>query len=242
MVGDTLSGRWRTGVLEKIRGLISRLFRSKRNVLIGLVALGGILLFAFRERWLLAIGDFLVLQDPLHPADVIHVIAGEDYRTDYAIQLYKQGLGKTLFFTGGWCTIHHYHHGEHGQARSLAQGIPMNAIAFDDSSVTSTYTEAERLKEWMAQSPTLIHSVIVVSDPFHMRRARWAYRRLLGKGVEVQMAPVPFEWTPYRRRWWTDQLSRQYVGEEYEKFVYYILRYQISRGKLRDWLASMDRE
>jgi uncharacterized SAM-binding protein YcdF (DUF218 family) len=173
---------------------------------------------------------------------VIHVIAGDDYRTDYALQLYEQGYGKVLFFTGGWCERHQYHHGEHGKAKALAQGVASHAIAFDDSSVTSTYLEAERLKSWVAHSPTPVRSVIVVSDPFHMRRARWAYRKVLGESIAVQTAPVPFERTPYQRRWWTDQESRRYVQEEYKKLAYYILRYQISRGRFHDWLASKDRE
>jgi len=217
--------------------------KLKKKILISLVALGGILLFIFRERWLLALGDFLVLRDRLHSADVIHVIAGEDYRTDYALRLSKQGYGKMLFFTGGWCRIHGYRHGEHAQERSLAQGIPADAIAFDDSSVTSTYQEAEKLKEWMmARSTTPVRSVIVVSDPFHMRRARWTYRKVLGRNIEVQMAPVPFEETSYRRRWWTDRASRKNVRDEYKKLVYYVFRYQFSRGKVRDWLGSMDRK
>ncbi len=77
-------------------------YYSKLFVFLSLVALGVILVF-FRERWLMRIGDFLYIQDTLAPADVIHVIAGDDYRTDYAIQLYKKGYGKELFFTGGWC-------------------------------------------------------------------------------------------------------------------------------------------
>jgi uncharacterized SAM-binding protein YcdF (DUF218 family) len=222
--------------------LIFRLFRSKKKILIILIVLAGIVLFVFHGRWLLFISDFLVTKDNLHSADVIHVIAGEDYRTDYAIQLYKQGYGRFLFFTGGWCQTHLYYHGEHAKVRALAHGIPIEAIAFDDSSVTSTYLEIEKLKEWIAHSPTHISSVIVVSDPFHMRRARWTFKRVLDDDIEVQMAPVPFEWTPYQRHWWTDQKSRKYVCYEYKKFVYYILRYQISSGKLQEWLASMDRE
>lgn len=225
--------------MGKILKKIAHLSPAKKIVL-GLLVVGGVLLFIFHERWLLAIGDHLIIQDNLRPADVIHVIAGEDYRTDYAIELYKKGLGKPVFFTGGWCIFHKYHHGEHGKTRALAQGVPEGAIAYDDSSVTSTYAEAERLKAWMACSPTPVRSVIIVSDPFHMRRARWTYRRLLGKGFDIQMAPVPMERTPYQRRWWTDRLSRLYVREEYEKLVYYVLRYQIARGKLRDWLASME--
>jgi len=199
-----------------------------------------LLLFLFREQWLMAIGNFLLIQDKLQPADVIHVIAGDDYRTDYAIQLYMEGYGKRLFFTGGWCDIHHYWHGEHAKERSLAQGVPLDAIVIDDSKVLSTYMEAEKLKELMTKSPDPVRSVIVVSDPFHMRRARWTYQNLLGDSLNLLMAPVPFDLTPYNRVWWKDRESREYVKEEYSKYIYYILRYRLSHGGLRKWLASLD--
>src|SRR6185369_3491184 len=80
----------------------SKLSRKRMKIAIG-IAVVCLLLFLFREQWLIAIGNFLIVDDKLHPADVIHVIAGDDYRTDYAIQLYKQGYAKTIFFTGGWC-------------------------------------------------------------------------------------------------------------------------------------------
>ena len=191
---------------------------------------------------LLAIGDFLVVQDELQPADVIHVIAGPDDRTDYAIRLYQQGYGRQLFFTGGWCTFHNYYHGRHGQERVLEQGLALEAIAIDESVVMSTYDEAVRLKEFIAHSQTPISSVIVVSDPYHMRRSRWTYRQILDDQVSLQMAPVPFEAGPYQRYWWTDEASRQYVKEEYLKIVYYYARYKFGWGPLGEWLASLDRE
>ena len=205
----------------------------------GLAVLGSLLLF-FREQWLMPIGNFLFIQDSLAPSDVIHVIAGDDYRTDYAIQLYKQGYGQKMFFTGGWCDIHHYWHGEHARERALAQGVPLDAIVIDDSKVLSTYMEAERLKEWISTSPEPVRSVIVVSDPFHMRRARWTYQNLFGDSIKLLMAPVPFDLTPYQRAWWRDPVSRENVKEEYSKFIYYIFRYQLSRGALKKWLASLD--
>ena len=215
--------------------------QSKMKILGGFICLS-IILVLFREQWLMLIGDFLVIQDTLHPADVIHVIAGEDYRTDYGIRLYEQGFGKTLFYTGGWCEIHLYRHGEHAKERSLVQGVPMDAIVIDDSKVMSTYMEAERLKEWIAQNPYPVRSVIVVSDPFHMRRARWTYQKVLGDGITIQMAPVPFDMTPYQRPWWRDAQSRLNVREEYSKLLYYLIRYQYSWGSFRDWLASFDTE
>jgi uncharacterized SAM-binding protein YcdF (DUF218 family) len=205
-------------------------------------AILGILLILFHEQGLMFIGDFLVVQASLHRADVIHVIAGEDYRTDYAIQLYERGLASTLFFTGGWCKLHMYYHGEHARERALAYGLHVDAIAIDDSDVTSTYMEAERLKEWIAQSPDPVRSIIVVSDPFHMRRARWTYQKVFGDSIAVQLAPVPFAMTPYQRNWWRNQQSRQNVQDEYVKFVYYLFRYQYSWGILKDWLVSFDTE
>jgi hypothetical protein len=56
------------------------------------------------------------------------------------------------------------------------------------------------------------------------------------------MAPVPFELTPYQHNWWKDPMSRQNVQEEYSKLLYYLLRYQYSRGLFKDWLASFDTE
>jgi uncharacterized SAM-binding protein YcdF (DUF218 family) len=199
-------------------------------------------LYLTHERILLAMGDFLVVKDTLKPGDVIHVIAGEDYRTDYAIQLFRQGFGKVLFFTGGWCPFHNENHGDRANRRALQQGIRLKAVVIDDFPVTSTYEEVLRLKEFMRQSVVPLYSVIVVSDSFHSRRARWTYRQILGDEVKVQMAPVSFELSPYKRDWWTDRASRQFVKEEYLKMIYYHARYQLSWGPVKEWLASLDRK
>jgi len=216
--------------------------QKKLPVIALAVVLVVVLLWVAREPVLLAVGDFLVIQDALQPADVIHIISGPDIRTDHAIQLFKQGYGKQILFTGGWCVIHHYYHGRHGLERAAAQGINPENVAIDESPVTSTYDEAVLVKEFIARSPTPVRSVIVVSDAFHARRAVWTYRRVLGKEVAVLFAPVPFEESPYQRRWWTDEASRHYVGHEYLKIVYYFARYQLGIKPLSDWLASLDRE
>lgn len=199
-------------------------------------------LFLTHEHILLAVGDFLAVQGKLRPADVIHVIAGEDYRTDYAIQLYRQGYGRLIFFTGGWCPFHHLYHGQHGRERALERGIPSVAIAIDESKVSSTYSEVVRLGEFIAQSQVPIHSVIVVSDPHHMRRARWTYRQVLGSQISVQMAPVPFNLSPYQHRWWTEGESRKMVIDEYLKILYYYARYRLSWGPVKRWLAFLDQD
>jgi uncharacterized SAM-binding protein YcdF (DUF218 family) len=203
--------------------------------IIGLLFLS---IFMFSEQIFTAIGNYLIIKDDLKPADVIHVIAGDDYRTFYAIDLYKQGYGNYIFFTGGWCRTHGWDHGTHARELALGQGVPDNAIVFDDESVKSTYDEALRLKAWMDNGKITVRSVIVVSDPFHMRRARWTYRNIFGNTINLIMSPVPFEQTPFKQQWWTDNSSINYIKEEYIKLVYYLLRYQLSMK----WLAAFDTE
>lgn len=100
--------------------------------------------------------------------------------------------------------------------------------------------EAEKLKDWIERNSYSVQSIIVVSDPFHMRRARWAYRRVFDDKVQIQMAPVPFGLTPYELTWWKDVESQEYVRDEYFKLVFYLFRYQFSWGFFKDWLASFD--
>lgn len=189
-----------------------------------------------------AVGDFLVVEDDLVPADVVHVLSGPDYRTDYATQLYEEGYGKQLFFTGGWCNSISGSHAERGRERALEGGVPPEAIVTDGSWVTGTYSEAIRLKELVAQSQGAIRSVIVVSDPHHMRRVRWAFRQVMGDQLRVQMAPVPFNLSFYQHQWWRDPYSRQMVGNEYLKTAYYYARYRLSWGPVQEWLASLDQD
>lgn len=216
----------------------------RKSVILTVITVAAVLpctaLFILHRPILLAIGDFLVVEDELHPADVIHILAGGDRRVDYAVQLYNQGYGKQIFITGGWCPEINENHAEHGKKRALEQGVPSIDIAIDGSSVSSTYSEAIRLKEFASQGQEPIRSVIVVSDPHHMRRVNWSFRQVLGDQISVQMAPVPFDVSDNERIWWTDGKSRRMVLQEYLKIVYYYARYELSRGPVQEWLATLE--
>jgi hypothetical protein len=73
---------------DEMYKFIFRISRSKMKILIGIFVLGFILIL-FREQGLLLLGGFLIVKDTVEPANIIHVIAGDDYRTNFAIQLYK---------------------------------------------------------------------------------------------------------------------------------------------------------
>lgn len=187
-------------------------------------------------------GNFLVVEDPIRKADLIHVISGPDYRTEYAIDLYKKGYAEKLLFTGGWCESANEISAIRSERLALIAGVPSEKIIVDVTPILCTYEEAERLKELVNRKDNIIRSVIIVSDPFHMRRVRWTYRRHLKHQVILIMAPVPFELTPMNANWWKDAKSRYMVCDEYLKLVYYVLRYQLTRGRLQLWLASLDHD
>ena len=220
--------------------------KRKKRLILSAMAISLLIVSAiavlFHEQILLSVGEFLVIRDNLQPADVIHVIAGSDHRTNYGIQLLQQGYGKYIFFTGGWCTQHQFFHGQHGKELAIEQGVQSEAVVIDDSQVISTYEEAQKLKDFIARSPEPIHSVIVVSDPHHMRRAQWTYRWVLGNQISIQIAPVPYELSPRQQDWWNDLDTTKMVFKEYLKYIYYRLRYQLARGELKEWLAGLDQK
>ncbi len=102
---------------------------TKILVITGLVILTiAFSMLLFKEQVFHGIGSFLVVQDDLSPSDILHVVAGEDYRTDYAIDLYQQGLANTIFFTGGICQHHGYDHAEHGMELARAGDVPQEFL------------------------------------------------------------------------------------------------------------------
>jgi uncharacterized SAM-binding protein YcdF (DUF218 family) len=198
-----------------------------------------ILLFAVALRLvcrpaLRALGDYLVVRDELHSADVIHVISGPNWRVDRGIQLYLVGYGRQLFFTGRTPQA------ERARERAIRRGVPPSAVVSDGSYVNSTYSEAVRLRAFIDASEEPVRSVILVSDAYHMRRSRWAYRHALGDQVTLQMAPVSLRDASYRSNWWTHPRSASMVASEYAKMAYYFFRYGLAYEPLSTFLAAVD--
>lgn len=189
-----------------------------------------------------SMGDYLIVSDSVEKADLIAAVSGPEYRIVYAAELYRKGLGATLFYTGGFSEKDQRVEADWSEYLATTQGVPKEAIATDGSTVVSTYQEAERLKAYIDAHPEKnIKNIIVVTDPYHTRRARWAYQRVMGKGITVQMAMVPFAQTGYTKQWWAQSVSTKMVLTEYFKSAFYILRYQVATGPFQKWLSQFDK-
>ena len=74
----------------------------------------------------------------------------------------------------------------------VAQGARPAYLQPEQSWASSTYEEALELKQFLDGHPAL-RSVILVSSPYNMRRAKWTFEQVLGRRVTWQYATVPFE-------------------------------------------------
>ncbi|PYQ52777.1 MAG: hypothetical protein DMF78_10555 [Acidobacteria bacterium] len=166
-----------------------------------------------------ATARFLVTEDPLSTADAVVVLAGDPgyERTATAARLVLAGQARLLVLTGG-------QPGPGDSAASLreravALGVPLDRIRLEATSHSTR-------EAMLAVAPLLraegARSVIVVTSPYHQRRAAAAARRAW-PGIAVRSRPAsPAAWRP--QGWWSDGASRRVVIGEYLKIAYYWAR------------------
>lgn len=163
-------------------------------------------------------GNFLIVEDDLQQVDLIHVLGGRFSRIDYAVELYHQGYAPHLFVTGDDDAIHYRQY-------AINRNVPVTAIFPEYSWAINTYQEAQELAQFLSIHPH-IQSVLVVSSPYHMRRAAWTFQRVLGEQVQLYFVPTPTLLKPYRDgTWWIDPQTRRFALNEYLKYIYYSVKY-----------------
>ena len=156
-------------------------------------------------------------------ADAIVVLGGDDGdRALRALDLYRGGYAPTIVLTGL----------EHGNAAPpanitwraeflAARGVPRSALRFEVASRNS-YTEATNMLGLMRQQGW--RSVLVVSDPPHMRRLAWTWERIFkGSGLHYVLVPSSAPWWS-AGNWWHDEQSGAFVIMEYIKLAYYVVK------------------
>lgn len=168
------------------------------------------------------LGNFLILNDDLHKADVIAVFSGDNGpRTEKGVELLKEGLGDYLILSGG-LVYDDVTMAELMKNHALKLGVPEEKILLDDKAST-THENAEFTKEIIEENN--FKSVIVVTSEYHSRRAKLAMEKALedilvdGKPVEVMVANSAEE--KFTSKWWTSGNSVLIVISEYLKLMGY---------------------
>lgn len=176
----------------------------------------------------------MVEREPLR-GDAIIVLSGSPVyaeRLRHAVTVFQQGRAPTIVLTddglaGGWSRAKQRNRRsiERGHDLLLDAGVPGDRVARLPGRVRSTYDEALAFQTY-ARSQR-IRSLVIVTSPYHARRALWTFDRVLAAdGIAVGIDPVsPGDQSPRPGFWWLSGLGWQSVAAEYPKWVYYLIAY-----------------
>lgn len=173
-------------------------------------------------RTFLTAYKFLIISDSLEHADVIVVLSGgfAGERLEEAITLFKKGYAQKMILTGSLITKD-ISTADLDLQRISAAGISTEVVHMNRED-TSTYDNAVNAANIMSKNG--MKKAIVVTSPFHTRRARWIFRKVFSReGLKAIVVPVS------QKEEFTDTVKTDSMFEEvvfeYQKLMMYWLRY-----------------
>jgi uncharacterized SAM-binding protein YcdF (DUF218 family) len=138
-----------------------------------------------------ALGQSLITEDPLHPADAILVLAGdtrEGDRVQHAVNLYKRGLAPVVVLSGTPVGFR-AHEAEIMQRYAEFLGVPPERILVVKHASDSTREEAGVLVPVLRKRGA--KTVILVTSNYHTARAKRIFAKAAGPlGPEFLASPV----------------------------------------------------
>ncbi len=183
------------------------------GLVIFVVVTGGLLAGGF-----FGLGFFLSPQDNLAKADAIVAISGgeTDARTDEAVQLYQQGWARHIVFSGAALDPNGPSNARAMATRAETAGVPAAAIALDE---TSTNTRENAVNVASIINRADYHSIILVTSPYHQRRAFIVFQRALGPHFAI-INHSSYDQAWRRSDWWATSYSRSLTLSELQKVLY----------------------
>jgi hypothetical protein len=145
---------------------------------------------------------------PPQNADLIFVFAGRDYRKQYALQLFKQGLAPKVLFSVSRFEIRRFANlplPAPLDLLKLASDVPPPQrhffVLFEPPNVQVTYVrprrfgtlmEVETLLHWLQDHPE-VRSAVLISSRSHLPRIRLCSKFLLSGNLEIFLTSPPAE-------------------------------------------------
>jgi uncharacterized SAM-binding protein YcdF (DUF218 family) len=178
----------------------------------------------------LTLGHWLQYQDPLQKADYIVPLAGDDHRLLKAAKLYKQGFAPAILLSNARvlppsrveeidAKLGHPRVGPREERKMLLDylGVPEAATAEFGNGHVSTYEEAEALRAFIGNRGV---SIILVTSPYHTRRAKLTFERVMPSAHFMIASPPEGQ---LHDPWWRDRDSALWAVTETAKLAYFWL-------------------
>ncbi len=187
-------------------------------------------------RWLERLYDWLSPTDPGGSSDLIFALAGRQSRKFYALELFRQGMGKCLLLSVGRFEIRKFAQLPWPAAVDLVGVAAPTPAAMRHYFVSleggrsevelisrgrfGTLSEIHALAAWLQRRPD-IGSLGVVSSGPHLRRVRACCRALLPERVQLRFLATPNDGWLSRSDWWRNRYCRRLVVKEMGKLMVY---------------------
>ncbi|NTU69435.1 YdcF family protein [bacterium] len=189
--------------------------KKKAYIILGIV----FLLISICLYMFFSIGSFLSPQNKLEKSDVIVAISGGETRTrtEEAIKLYKDGWAPYLLFSGA-ARSGDVSNAESMKNVAIKKGVPAEKIFIEEES-TSTYENALLSKKIIDKYKW--SKIILVTSPYHQRRALMNFNYVLGKDVKViNHSSDDSYWSA--AEWYRGDKNRNTSFEELSRVIYLI--------------------
>jgi uncharacterized SAM-binding protein YcdF (DUF218 family) len=154
----------------------------------------------------LNIGNWLTTADVPGKADIVICLDGGSDRIDKAVSLLHNGLAEKVAVTT-----------DEAYQQMLRKEVSADRILKADWSAESTYREGLLLKVILDKK---VKSALVVSDQFHLFRAKWTLRHIFSDKL-IAFSFISSEAPSLHGFWWSNPNSRLFVLSELPKIVYY---------------------
>jgi uncharacterized SAM-binding protein YcdF (DUF218 family) len=197
-----------------------------------LLAVAGALLLTgwlFRVPLLAGLGRAWVVNEPAAHADAIVILGGGlENRPFAAARLFQQGVApKILYMEVKLGPVQEMgalpSENEVTRLILLGKDVPASALVAIGTNVASTYDESRAVRAWIRQTGAT--SIIICTDLFHTRRARWIFRHEL-RDTPVKIYVVPVDPVDYNlENWWRNEEGLIQFQNELVKSVYYWFKY-----------------
>jgi len=167
------------------------------------------------------LGYYLSPQSELTKVDAIVAISGGETsaRAEEAIKLYQEGWATHLIFSGAAQDPSSPSNAQAMATEAIAAGVPASAIQLDETSV-DTQQNAANVKTIVEADG--YKSIILVTSPYHQRRAFILFHRALPQLVIVNHSAPDQTWS--RSRWWATSASRSLTISELQKVLFELVK------------------
>jgi uncharacterized SAM-binding protein YcdF (DUF218 family) len=155
------------------------------------------------------------------PSDAIVVISGDEQMARFAegVNLYQQGFGKYLVFSGAA-----YDNGTSNadvmHDLAIERGVPERAI-LDEPLAEDTWGNAVYTRQVLEEHG--LRSAILVTSPYHLRRAQVTFdAAYAGSGIALMVHAAPdSQWR--KQSWWQQTETRRLTLTELQKLAYILV-------------------